>query len=379
MALSITDMLVNAAPAIISTMASNSALNEASDSFTGSTQRQADTLSQGYDDQLAALQKGYDYLTQLASGQLTDVTNQGNKNVDEYAGLAGDNVSNFEQNITPYFQNYAGQTANNVGNYAENMGNVEQSAEQPLQTYQMSGEEANNYLSNILATDPSQLTPSQLVAYEDAKRQALQTLAASGLRGSGRAGVYAVSNALGNQRAQMEQANRERMDSAAKTLSSSGQSAAGNISNIRTNFGDKVNSTVLNTANDIASKGYALGSNVADKNYTVGTDVAGKNFNQGQQTAQNVADYYGNVSNTEASRNAAVAGTALKKAETNAQNINTQAQTSYANTLTSGGNNAELIGRLASAYAPQIKAQSASKANSNTNNGVVDDGNYLTW
>jgi hypothetical protein len=205
------DLIDNAVPALTAaglTMSSNASNNKASDALMRTTADAANVINSGYDEQLAALQKGYDYLRGLSGQQLEDVTASGKQNVGDYADQMYGNVDAYAGELLPYFQNYGQSITGNTGNYISNLGDVQNSAEGTLQgaydtaaaeiaPYAQSGQQANEYLSTILGSDPSQMTASQRVAYDNAKRDALAALAASSLRGSGKSRCLLCVKSIG--------------------------------------------------------------------------------------------------------------------------------------------------------------------------------------
>jgi hypothetical protein len=75
------------------------------------------------------------------------------------------------------------------------------------------------YLQRVMAADPSVLTPEQQRGMADYDRTAAARLAASGLRGAGRAGVAAVNEGRAGYMADLYGQNQRRSDAAAQRLS----------------------------------------------------------------------------------------------------------------------------------------------------------------
>jgi len=88
------------------------------------------------------------------------------------------------------------------------------------------GQPATDYLRRVVASDPYQLTPEQQSGRETVLRGARNSLAASGLRGAGRAGVAAINNADGAYQDKAVSSNIRRADTAANTLSSRSNTAS---------------------------------------------------------------------------------------------------------------------------------------------------------
>lgn len=84
-------------------------------------------------------------------------------------------------------------------------------------------------LQQTAFSNPYTLTPQQQTAREGVVRDANARLAASGLRGAGRAGVATVNKALGDFDNSAYSANRSRADSATSALFGANQSAENNI------------------------------------------------------------------------------------------------------------------------------------------------------
>ena len=124
--------------------------------------------------------------------------------------------------VTPELrQNYANRYAGVAGMY---------------QPYAQGGMSALNNLQGVVSADPNQLTPSQQLAMKDYREGAASRLAASGLRGAGRAGVAAVNEGDAKLRAQMYDTNQRRGDAATTELARYGYNAAGSQATALNNF-----------------------------------------------------------------------------------------------------------------------------------------------
>lgn len=93
-------------------------------------------------------------------------------------------------------------------------------------------EPAMAYLRQVMAQDPSTLSPQQQRQFDDFMRGSNARLAASGLRGAGRAGVAAVNEGAAQYRANAFGQNQQRSDSAARTLASDFQSVDNNLAGL---------------------------------------------------------------------------------------------------------------------------------------------------
>ena len=87
-------------------------------------------------------------------------------------------------------------------------------------------------LRTIAASDPSQLTPAQIRALEDSQRDAQATIAATGLRGAGRATVAALQETDARFREGAQQDNINRQLEAATRLSGQDFSAGTNAAQV---------------------------------------------------------------------------------------------------------------------------------------------------
>lgn len=91
---------------------------------------------------------------------------------------------------------------------------------------------AQSYLRGVVVQDPTRLTPLQENQMADLRRDTNAALAASGLRGAGRATVAAIRQVEDQARNRMVDGNRARQDSAASQLSGQFNSAATNSANL---------------------------------------------------------------------------------------------------------------------------------------------------
>lgn len=91
------------------------------------------------------------------------------------------------------------------------------------------GTQALDYMSSLAGQDPSTLDPAQTRMRESYLRDSAARLAASGLRGAGRAGVAAVNEGDAELRARLYTENRDRATAAADNLMRTGYSASSQI------------------------------------------------------------------------------------------------------------------------------------------------------
>jgi hypothetical protein len=102
----------------------------------------------------------------------------------------------------------------------------------------------------------SALTPYQKSQIDDARRQTVNAMSASGLRGSGRATVAAVRNVEENMKGRFMDANQQRADNAATGLSQQYFNTSNNISNGLINQG---NISAGQTLSNASIRGQAIG------------------------------------------------------------------------------------------------------------------------
>lgn len=112
-----------------------------------------------------------------------------------------------------------------------------------------------------------ELTPEQLIALDDGRRQTLDALHGGSLRGSARATAATVNDVEGRMRADMIAANRNRSDNAAQGLTGQYFNAGSGITNIMGQQGTAVSQGLINTGQNLvdstknaaAIKGTAIG------------------------------------------------------------------------------------------------------------------------
>ena len=119
-------------------------------------------------------------------------------------------------------------------------------------------EPAMAYLRQVMATDPSTLTPQQQRNFDDYMRGAGARLAASGLRGAGRAGVASVNEGAAQFKANAFGQNQARSDSAARTLASDFQSVDNNLAGL--------DRDTARATGDAAMRGGIYGANAGTAN-----------------------------------------------------------------------------------------------------------------
>ncbi len=127
---------------------------------------------------------------------------------------------------------------------------------------------ATDYLRSLVALDPYNLTPGQKTGREDTLRGARNRLAASGLRGAGRAGVATMNEADRRFTDRAVSRNLSRADAAAQLLSGRGFDAANRAASADLNTGVQVSGAQSRTAEGNANSDLA---NAALKGSVVST------------------------------------------------------------------------------------------------------------
>lgn len=116
-----------------------------------------------------------------------------------------------------------------------------------------------NYLSTVVARNPYELTPEQRAGLDEARRQAQARLAASGLRGAGRAVTASIRNVEGDYTNRAVTSNLGSQQSAANTLATEGFSAGTNEANLVANTGVRVGAGNLSAGETMANQETAGG------------------------------------------------------------------------------------------------------------------------
>ncbi len=130
-------------------------------------------------------------------------------------------------------------------------------------------------MQNMITRGPG-LTPVQQTALDEARRTTLDSLRGSGLRGSARATAATVKKVEGDMRNQYINANQNRADQAAQTLSGQYFNAGNNIANLQSKAGTAVSqglttvgvlnaSAQLGTANTTGKAVGDIGAIIADE------------------------------------------------------------------------------------------------------------------
>lgn len=202
------------------------------------------------------------------------------------------NLGSTDAEYTSGAGDYSGQI---TGAYESSIPYLEsgyQGYEQAFTPYVAGGEDAQNFLRDIMSRDPSELTPSQQRLYERFLREANANVNASGLRGAGRAGVAAVNEGLADFYANMYDQNLNRSTAAADSLNQTGYGAAGATGGARKDLGEQMTQLTYGTGEKLAENARRLGDIRGDLTYSTGKQTADTRLQAGtklQDTAFNTA------------------------------------------------------------------------------------------
>lgn len=119
-----------------------------------------------------------------------------------------------------------------------------QLAQQRFETVQQQAQPAVEGLQRIASSDPYALTPQQEQEIADSRRTAMNALAVSGLRGSGRATVDAVRGSEDATRGRIVARNQARSDTATTGLAGQYFTAVGKAAGLDASTGEAVGKAV---------------------------------------------------------------------------------------------------------------------------------------
>lgn len=333
--------------------------NAASANYAEAITNSANVLNRGYDAQLGHIEAGSDALREISDAGLTDVVGVLEGTDAEYADALRDAYSAYGQFIVPRVDEYGNavqgvtdQFVSDIyGTAADTAQQYQQGAQgysQDMQPYTHSGEKALQYLNEIMAIDPTQLTPDQRILYDRAKEQAMATLAASGMRGAGRGGVMSVVEGMNTLEADLFAQNQARADKAAYQLASTGYNANTRVADNAQRMSDNIADLTFQTGQQAAQQGFNTGSNIAqtrlktaekigDRQYGAEQNIATHGSKTGGTKANVVGGYYGNIAQIEGARHQARGNTELGKAASSASAAGNVGATKF-NTETANAN-----------------------------------------
>lgn len=255
----------------------------------------------------------------------------------------------FQDTLDQTGQDYAAGEGAAAGQYgADRMHGVDALRKEINPYAEGRGTEALDYMRTAMGADPTKLDPAQSRMREEFLRDETARLAASGLRGAGRAGIAAVNSGDADLRARLYTENRDRADQfarniadtgyrASSALGQAGEAAAADIASNRmdsTRRGLSAISsarqtganTVLSardrgavarqTAGEEAARAAAAaGEQVADKQLTIGKDNATQQLALGKDATTNAYNTGKDVAANTQDATRRIAGVNLEAAE----------------------------------------------------------------
>lgn len=344
---------------------------DASNAYTRAMQEAVDKLLKGYDSSLGYTEEGADALRRIADAGVTDVSNlyrqAGSTYQDDleralstYRGIVAPGVDQYGNAIIDASSQYGSDIMTGAGAAGDVFDAGGADVERLLSPYMETGQQSLQYLASILGQDPSQLDPSQQRVADQYKRSALQRLAASGLRGSGRGGISTVNSGEAELAAQMFQQNRDRQDRAAEVLGQQGYSATGSVAQNKQNLANTKGNMLYYTVAKAAGQNLAASTDAAKTALNANTALADKSFgtldkagqvgyNTTRDVGNQVGSYYNRIGDIESGRFGSRADTALNKAATEAAGVTSVGQQNFSNDSANNKLTAQAIGSVTSA------------------------------
>lgn len=165
-------------------------------------------------------------------------------------------------------------------------------AQQQFEAFTGAAAPAVDVLQRLAVTDPFILTPLQQQGRDDASRDARAVLAASNLRGSGRAGVAAVQLADQDFVNNAVESNIRRQDSAARALANAGLSGASQVAGLQSQTGQQAGQAGVNAANAQAGADVANANNFGIAANVLSATIADelKRFGRPERTQRRPAE-----------------------------------------------------------------------------------------
>lgn len=439
--------LIKAGVQLYTTSQTNSANREAARDNAALSGDAAGIINSGYDAQLAELLGGSDTVAKLYGQGFDASTNWLTDNNDRYTqalaqalgGYGGGvqaGTTGFQGTMTDADQQFGASMAGGANTYAGSLGGIgntysnemggavdeygniidtgyngaigvlEGGADQfqgQYQPYQQAGTAALGQLQQTMAQDPGTWTPEQARLIDQYRRNAGATLAHSGLRGAGRAGIAAVNEGEAALAAKLYAQNQARSDAATDSLARYGYGSTGAVAgNIQGNANSTAN-LIQRGTDAVGNAGLAAAKQVADmrsgllqkgtaaqfenSNLAAGNTMktnAGNAANQyaaqqdlnskalaanettasrtgttGNAIADMISRYYGNLTNLAGQDATATANTALNKSVTSAGAKTAGGQGLINSALANTSNWGTSLGSLSSIIAADMKDQTA--------------------
>lgn len=334
------------------------------------TQGVSEILKGGYDSQLQALLSSTDELGRINFDAYRKVIDNITRGYQQYATDTRDNYGEYARYMTPAFGRYADDLLSAEQDYRGDIHTTADQASdiltegsenygQQYAPYVEAGSDALGYMQGVMNQDPRQMTGNQQRMIDDFQRDSVAGLAASGLRGSGRAGVAAVNEGRAKLMADLYDQNQRRSDSAASTLGNQGFQATGNVANNVQGLADsladmryKVGNTAAQSRNNImnvvAQGGYGLSQDFADKALASETGLATNRLDTNNRLGTTMDQYYGNLANLATTKGQAVGNTNLSKSIADATAAGKNTQAAYATANTNNQQKANTLGNITS-------------------------------
>lgn len=262
----------------------------------------ADALKGGYDAKQGIVEQGTDELMNLLTAGLGDVSTKYRNASNVYADDVRNTVTRYDKVMRPELNNLIQGISTGNDIYGLNLDQANADANAELQPYADNGLEATDYLMRVMGLDPSQLTPDQARVMQDYSRDLMAGLAASGLRGAGRAGVAAMNEGRADLGAKLYAINQERADSAAKALSGQGFQASNTISGNDYRTGTSKATNTYNATGDIAKNAYDYGKDIGAKTAAADEAAFGTKYNTSKGIGDLTGQYYQGLGNLQANR-----------------------------------------------------------------------------
>jgi hypothetical protein len=353
------------------------------DEISDANQRAADTIANLSGQAGDILGKAYDdaELARLASLDTTGAYTL--PRYDALTGLGLDvgelGASQLEQAVAEYVRQMGGdvdafaQTKRaGAERYRADLAGLDQELAALLQPYAAGGESGLSVLQRIVAEDPANFTLSQGRPMDDAKRDATARLAASGLRGAGRAVTASLNDVEGGLRAKFLDQNQQRVDSAARALATMGYGATTKTADTSRALGAAAAGAGLDTEDAIAKAGLAAGMTGGQAQLQTARDAGAIRRQSYNDVVGQTEKLFDRTLMDAATRGDIRAGTVLGKAQAQAgaltQGGMAQANANIANAQGWGGTAGMLASIIADDSRRYRTTGQPSTSNNNTNN-----------
>lgn len=372
---------LNVAGNVLGNFATNSNRTGDAEQYAGDLQAQADVLKGGYDSQLSEIEKGVNEIFGNLDRGYQNTAGILDKTGNQYAGDIRKAGAQYASLLYPQLERLAESLSANDAEYETNLLALEREMaaqlglgqdefEQKLSPYTESGGQALQYLTSILGQNPNEYTPSQQNLIRDTRDDFQANLAASGLRGAGRAGVAVMNEGMGDLKARLFDQNQGRMDEAARVLNTQGYNATNRVADgiqslnktladLRGKTGGTIADAKRTTGTNIANTGYNLGQDVAGKQLAAEGNIATRRSDIGTTVADLTNKYYANRGDVSGTLYQARGDAALNKASAQAAAGTGAAKTMYgantANTTATNDTIGAITGQIASAAGEALK------------------------